>query len=197
MLNPLFAVGWFQTLAGFLMFFGSLFLIMLVLVQRGRGGGLSGAFGGMGGQSAFGAKAGDTFTRITVVTATLWIVLCMAAVRFTGNSDGQGNAALQDDDIAGSADLDPSQVGGDPVDSGSDPNSLLDEAAADALGGAAGDTDAAAETGAAETGTTGEASISAEPAADTDAVKEAAEAVKAEISSEVEAAVETATEGTP
>jgi preprotein translocase subunit SecG len=30
----------------------------------------------MGGQSAFGTKAGDTFTKITIVTAIIWIVLC-------------------------------------------------------------------------------------------------------------------------
>jgi len=60
----------------------SLFLIMLVLVQRGRGGGLAGALGGMGGSSAFGAKAGDVFTKVTVVSATFWILLCIAADRF-------------------------------------------------------------------------------------------------------------------
>ena len=55
-----------------LLFLTSVFLILLVLVQRGRGGGLAGAFGGMGGQSAFGTKAGDLFTRITMVVATVW-----------------------------------------------------------------------------------------------------------------------------
>ena len=55
----------------------SIFLILLILVQRGRGGGLVGAFGGMGGQSAFGAKAGDVFTRITIITVSIWIVLCV------------------------------------------------------------------------------------------------------------------------
>ncbi len=67
-------------LFGILMFATSLFLILLVLVQRGRGGGLSGALGGMGGQSAFGTKAGDLFTRITIVVATFWILLCIAAI---------------------------------------------------------------------------------------------------------------------
>jgi protein translocase SecG subunit len=55
----------------------SIFLIILVLIQRGRGGGLAGALGGMGGQSAFGAKAGDTFTRITVIVAGAWILICV------------------------------------------------------------------------------------------------------------------------
>jgi preprotein translocase subunit SecG len=59
------------------LFSTALFLILLVLVQRGKGGGLSGALGGMGGQSAFGTKAGDMFTKITVVVAAVWIVLCV------------------------------------------------------------------------------------------------------------------------
>lgn len=65
-----------------LLFVLSLFLILLVLVQRGRGGGLAGALGGMGGQSAFGTKAGDVFTRITIVVAAIWILLCAAAVKY-------------------------------------------------------------------------------------------------------------------
>lgn len=59
----------------------AIFLILLVLVQRGRGGGLAGAFGGMGGQSAFGTKAGDTFTRVTIVVSLIWILLCVASVK--------------------------------------------------------------------------------------------------------------------
>ncbi len=51
------------------------FLMIVILLQRGRGGGLAGAFGGMGGQSAFGTKAGDVFTKITVIVALVWVVL--------------------------------------------------------------------------------------------------------------------------
>jgi preprotein translocase subunit SecG len=58
----------------------AIFLVLLVLVQRGRGGGLAGALGGMGGSSAFGAKAGDVFTRITIVTAAIWIAVCLSAL---------------------------------------------------------------------------------------------------------------------
>jgi len=57
----------------------AVFLILLVLVQRGRGGGLVGAFGGAGVQSAFGTKAGDVFTKVTIVTAVIWILLCMVS----------------------------------------------------------------------------------------------------------------------
>ena len=73
-------MGALQILFGVLMFLTALILILLVLVQRGRGGGLSGALGGMGGQSAFGTKAGDLFTRITVVVAAVWIALCIFAI---------------------------------------------------------------------------------------------------------------------
>ena len=58
----------------------SIFLMLLILVQRGKGGGLTGALGGMGGQSAFGSKAGDAFTKITIVTAVIWIMLCMLTI---------------------------------------------------------------------------------------------------------------------
>jgi preprotein translocase subunit SecG len=71
---------------GFMLVFMALFLIALVLIQRGRGGGLVGAFGGAGGQSAFGTKAGDLFTRITVVVAAIWILLCILAVNVLGTS---------------------------------------------------------------------------------------------------------------
>jgi preprotein translocase subunit SecG len=69
-----------QYVFGFALTFTGVFLIMLVLVQRGRGGGLTGALGGVGGQSAFGTKAGDLFTKITVVFAVVWIFLCMATI---------------------------------------------------------------------------------------------------------------------
>ena len=78
------------TLIGF-----AFFLILLVLVQRGRGGGLAGALGGAGGQSAFGAKAGDTFTKITMWTAFFWIVFCVIAVRLmTGSGEPDFSSSL-------------------------------------------------------------------------------------------------------
>jgi len=53
-------------------------LIIVILLQRGRGGGLVGAFGGAGGTSAFGAKTGDVFTWITVVVAAIFFLLAIA-----------------------------------------------------------------------------------------------------------------------
>lgn len=72
---PLFA-ALINALLGWALLLLSIFLILLILVQRGRGGGLTGALGGPGGQSAFGTKAGDLFTRITSFVALGWIALC-------------------------------------------------------------------------------------------------------------------------
>jgi preprotein translocase subunit SecG len=69
----------------------AVFLIGLVLVQRGKGGGLAGAFGGLGGQSAFGTKAGDTFTKITIGVAFFWIVLCVVGVAWIGTGGDRMN----------------------------------------------------------------------------------------------------------
>jgi preprotein translocase subunit SecG len=72
---------------GLLLCLVSIFLILLILIQRGRGGGLTGALGGPGGQSAFGTKAGDVFTRITAVTACIWIALCSLTILVTGGPE--------------------------------------------------------------------------------------------------------------
>lgn len=58
-----------------LLIFVGILLMIIILLQRGRGGGLAGAFGGAGGQSAFGTRAGDVFTKITAVMAILWVFL--------------------------------------------------------------------------------------------------------------------------
>ena len=108
MLNALFIV---------LMFASALILILLILVQRGKGGGLAGAFGGMGGQSAFGTKAGDLFTKITIGVATLWIILCMISVRFLGTtedrfeSDMGGDAPVEEGLQPGPSGEQPSPTG--------------------------------------------------------------------------------------
>jgi preprotein translocase subunit SecG len=72
----------------------AIFMVMLILIQRGKGGGLTGALGGMGGQSAFGTKAGDLFTKITMWTAFFWIVLAALTVKYlSGSADREFEGA--------------------------------------------------------------------------------------------------------
>ena len=73
--------GWVPGVLNIVLFLTSLFLIVLVLIQRGKGGGLIGALGGSGGSSPFGSRAGDTFTRITIYVACVWLLLTMIEVR--------------------------------------------------------------------------------------------------------------------
>jgi preprotein translocase subunit SecG len=73
-------LSWMPGPLNFILFFLGLFLILLVLIQRGKGGGLAGAFGGVGGSSPFGSRAGDTFTRITIYVASVWLILTMLQV---------------------------------------------------------------------------------------------------------------------
>lgn len=49
----------------------SIFLMLIILLQEGKGGGLSGAFGGVG-TEAFGVKAGG-INRFTAILAAIWL----------------------------------------------------------------------------------------------------------------------------
>ena len=59
-----------------------IFLIVVVLLQSGKDAGLSGAFGlGGGGQTIFGARAGDVLTKATAVIAVTFICTCLLFTR--------------------------------------------------------------------------------------------------------------------
>lgn len=75
------------------------FMILLVLLQRGRGGGLVGALGGPGGQSAFGARAGDVFTKITVGVAVAWVVLAGVSGMVLRHNEANVAGDLADDRV--------------------------------------------------------------------------------------------------
>jgi preprotein translocase subunit SecG len=53
------------------------FLVLLILLQKGRGGGLASAFGGAGGNTAFGSKTGDVLTWATSVLFGIFIFLAV------------------------------------------------------------------------------------------------------------------------
>jgi preprotein translocase subunit SecG len=71
------AATFWKVFASLLFILVCVLLIVVVLLQRGRGGGLSGAFGGAGGHSAFGAKTGDFFTWLTVCLAGLFLLIAI------------------------------------------------------------------------------------------------------------------------
>jgi len=57
--------------------FSCLFLIAVILLQAGRGGGLSDAFGGTSTQTIFGQKANVFLTRATTACAIIYIFTCL------------------------------------------------------------------------------------------------------------------------
>lgn len=59
--------------------FVSLLLILIILIQKGRGGGLASAFGGGSGTAtAFGSKTGDILTWATSIIFALFLLLAIA-----------------------------------------------------------------------------------------------------------------------
>ena len=81
MMAPTFAIlEWFPPVLNILIWLVSVFLILLILIQKGKGGGLAGAFGGPGGQSAFGSKTADAFTKITLYVAGIWVALIVIMI---------------------------------------------------------------------------------------------------------------------
>lgn len=92
-------------LGGFLMtalMLAGIFLIFIVLIQRGRGGGLAGALGGAGGQSALGTRAGDVMTKVTCVVAVIWVLLA----GFSGLALRSGSLSQAEEILDDSADVD-------------------------------------------------------------------------------------------
>ncbi len=55
----------------------SIFLIAVILLQAGRGGGLADSFGGSQMQSLFGTKSTTVLTRLTTICATVFMLTCL------------------------------------------------------------------------------------------------------------------------
>ncbi len=68
---------WFLRILATLFALLAVLLMGVILLQRGKGVGLSGAFGGAGGHTAFGAKTGDVLTWATIVIAAVMLVFAI------------------------------------------------------------------------------------------------------------------------
>ncbi len=81
-LLPLLAVGILMKLVAVLFVLVAILLILVILVQKGRGGGLSGAFGGGMASGLLGSKTGDFLTWITIGTVAVFLGLAVLMARF-------------------------------------------------------------------------------------------------------------------
>jgi preprotein translocase subunit SecG len=76
MILPLAAVPFVMTIVMALWVIICLALVFIIMIQKGKGGGLSAAFGGASGTSSlFGAKTGDALTWITIGIAGFFLFL--------------------------------------------------------------------------------------------------------------------------
>ncbi len=57
-------------------------LIFIILIQKGKGGGLSGAFGGMGAGGLLGTKTGDFLTWVTIGLVAAFLGLGVVMVKY-------------------------------------------------------------------------------------------------------------------
>jgi preprotein translocase subunit SecG len=78
-----------------LFMFLCLIMVLLVLIQKGRGGGLAGAFGGAGGNTAFGAKTGDVLTWATSIVFALFVALAVILNLVCNRMGNQSQASVQ------------------------------------------------------------------------------------------------------
>ncbi|MCZ2342501.1 MAG: preprotein translocase subunit SecG [Bacteroidales bacterium] len=77
-----------HTLNAIIVFISIVMILFIVVIQRGKGGGLAGALGGAGGSSAFGSRAADAFVKYTLILAGVWVLLIMIHVK-VANVDSQ------------------------------------------------------------------------------------------------------------
>jgi len=79
---PLLAVGVIMNVVAVLFGLTCVVLILIILIQKGRGGGLSAAFGGAGASSILGSKTGDFLTWVTIILVGLFLLLAVVMGKF-------------------------------------------------------------------------------------------------------------------
>ena len=79
---PLLAVSFIMKVVAFLFVICAVALILIILVQKGRGGGLSAALGGGIASGILGSKTGDFLTWLTIVLVGVFLTLAVVMAKF-------------------------------------------------------------------------------------------------------------------
>jgi len=79
---PLLAVGFIMKVVAVLFLLCSVALILLILIQKGRGGGLSSAFGGGMASGILGSKTGDFLTWVTIILVGIFLSLAVVMAKY-------------------------------------------------------------------------------------------------------------------
>jgi preprotein translocase subunit SecG len=94
---PILAVGILMKMVAVLFVLVSLVLILVILLQKGRGGGLTAAFGGGMAGGLLGSKTGDFLTWVTIILVAVFLTLAVLMGRFYRPEVGEFGA---DDAVA-------------------------------------------------------------------------------------------------
>ena len=79
---PLAKVSFIMSVVAVTWVFVAIALILIVLIQKGRGGGLSGAFGGAMAGGVLGSKTGDFLTWVTIGLVGLFLTLAVVMAKY-------------------------------------------------------------------------------------------------------------------
>ena len=79
---PLLAVSFIMKAVAAIFLICSVALVLIILIQKGRGGGLSGAFGGGMASGILGSKTGDFLTWVTIVLVGMFLTLAVVMAKF-------------------------------------------------------------------------------------------------------------------
>jgi len=79
---PLLAVNFIMKLVAVLFLICAVALILIILIQKGRGGGLSAAFGGAMASGILGSKTGDFLTWVTIVLVGVFLTLAVVMAKY-------------------------------------------------------------------------------------------------------------------
>jgi len=79
---PMLAVSFFMNLVAVVFFIGAVALILIILIQKGKGGGLGAAFGGGLASGILGSKTGDFLTWVTIAMVGVFLALAVVMAKF-------------------------------------------------------------------------------------------------------------------
>jgi preprotein translocase subunit SecG len=79
---PILAVSFIMNVVAVLFVISCVSLVLIILIQKGRGGGLSGAFGGAMASGILGSKTGDFLTWVTITLVGVFLLLAVVMAKF-------------------------------------------------------------------------------------------------------------------
>ena len=114
---PILAVSFIMNVVAVLFVICCVSLVLMILIQKGRGGGLSGAFGGaMAGGGVLGSKTGDFLTWVTIGLVGLFLTLAVVMAKFYKPSppgDYDVSPQTQQQPLESTGQPEPSEAAGD------------------------------------------------------------------------------------